>query len=144
MPDVVACAEGLNSRPPSEDGVVEEIAVVGFHVTVWVSSAAVDGPAGAVDAAVADALADFDADGVAEVDRDTAGVGAGAAGAAWDGAAGAGCGGTAAPVAELLGLTAVPPGEALAVALAAETLTVTVIDCPMYCPPESLSAVSMQ
>jgi hypothetical protein len=33
-PDVVACVDGVNSRPPSEEGVVAEIAVVGFHVTV--------------------------------------------------------------------------------------------------------------
>ena len=61
---------------------VDEMAVVGFHVTVWATSAEVDGPAGTDAAAVADELADFDADGVAEVERDTAGVGAGAAGAA--------------------------------------------------------------
>jgi hypothetical protein len=63
--------------------VVVEMAVVGFHVTVWADRDGVEGAAAAVDgAADADALADFDADGVAEVERDTAGVGAGAAGAA--------------------------------------------------------------
>ena len=124
---------------------VVEMAVVGFHVTVWADKVGVESAAAAVEgAAVADTLADFDADGVAEVERDTTGVGAGAAGAAWDGAAGAGCAGTAASDAEVLGLTAVPAGEALAVGLAAETLTVTVMDCPMYCPPSSLSAVSKQ
>ena len=117
-PVVAACVDGVNSRPPSDDGVVEEIAVVGFHVTVWASRAAVDGPAGNVDAAAGDELAGLDVDGFAEVGRDGAGVGDGAAGAAW----GAGA----------VGLTAGPAGEALAVALAAETLTVTVLDCPMY------------
>jgi len=125
--------------------VVVEMAVVGFHVTVWADRVGVEGAAAAVEgAAVPETLADFEADGVAEAERDTAGVGAGAAGAAWDGAAGAGCAGTAAPDAELFGLTAVPAGEALAVGLAAETLTVTVMDCPMYWPPSSLSAVSKQ
>ena len=46
---------------------VEEMAVVGFHVTVWADRVGVEGAAAAVDgAAGADPLADFDADGVAE------------------------------------------------------------------------------
>jgi hypothetical protein len=42
--------------------VVVEMAVVGFHVTVWADRDGVEGAADAVDgAADADALADFDA-----------------------------------------------------------------------------------
>jgi hypothetical protein len=47
--------------------VVEEMAVVGFHVTVWADRDGVEGAAAAVDGAVdADALADFDAVGFGE------------------------------------------------------------------------------
>jgi len=88
-PDVVAWVDGVNSRPPSDDGIVVEIPVVGFHVTVCGSNAAVAGADVVVGDAVGDELADETTDGVAETDRCGVGVGAACAGAAGAGCAGA-------------------------------------------------------
>jgi hypothetical protein len=60
-PEVVARVDGVNSRPPSDDGTVLEISVLGFHTTVCalgaVGADGVLGDATAVGEADADALA---------------------------------------------------------------------------------------
>jgi hypothetical protein len=55
-PDVVAWVEGVNSRPPSDDGVVVEMAVVGLHVTVCEANAAVEEAVAAADDDAAEAV----------------------------------------------------------------------------------------
>ena len=68
-PEVEAWVDGVNSRPPSEDGVVEVMVVVGFHVTDCTGSAVMDGLAGTGAAAVADGVDEVVRVGVAEAGR---------------------------------------------------------------------------